>query len=103
MSRTLAGRAAHPARSIVARADAARIARGAAAGLSLAAAPCLGLMALLCALWGDDRAAAVCTTGSMSAWWRGMVPMYLLMSVLHLGAWLALLAGRGGGPKRSDP
>ena len=60
--------------------------RGAADWLSLAAAPTFATMALVTALGGaPDMFCAASPIG-------GMVPMYLLMSVFHVGPWLRLAA-----------
>jgi len=58
---------------------------GAADWLSLAAAPTFAAMALATGLSGSDMLCAASPIG-------GMVPMYLLMSVFHVGPWLRLLA-----------
>jgi hypothetical protein len=58
---------------------------GAADWLSLAAAPTFAAMALVTAVVGSDMLCAASPIG-------GMVPMYLLMSVFHVGPWLRLLA-----------
>ncbi|MGE5151744.1 MAG: hypothetical protein ACM3II_16625 [Rhodospirillaceae bacterium] len=59
---------------------------GAADWLSLAAAPTFAAMALVTALvGGPDMLCAASPIGSM-------VPMYLLMSVFHVGPWLRLAA-----------
>jgi hypothetical protein len=58
---------------------------GAADWLSLAAAPTFAAMALVTAVNGGDMLCAASPIG-------GMVPMYLLMSVFHVGPWLRLLA-----------
>ena len=60
---------------------------GAADWLSLAAAPTFAVMALATALGGGplDMLCAASPIG-------GMVPMYGLMSVFHVGPWLRLLA-----------
>ena len=58
---------------------------GAADWLSLAAAPTFAAMALVTAVGGSDMFCAASPIG-------GMVPMYLLMSVFHVGPWLRLLA-----------
>ncbi len=57
---------------------------GAADWLSLAAAPTFAAMALVTAVSGGDMLCAASPTG-------GMVPMYALMSVFHVGPWLRLL------------
>jgi len=60
---------------------------GAADWLSLAAAPTFAVMALVTALGGAplDMLCAASPIG-------GMIPMYVLMSVFHVGPWLRLLA-----------
>jgi hypothetical protein len=60
---------------------------GAADWLSLAAAPTFAVMAVATALGGGppDMLCAASPVG-------GMVPMYGLMSVFHVGPWLRLLA-----------
>jgi len=55
--------------------------------LGLAATPVFALMALLAGLPGDGAMDAMCGHGPVLA---GMVPMYLLMSAIHCGPWLAL-------------
>jgi hypothetical protein len=59
---------------------------GAADWLSLAAAPTFAAMALVTALGGGPD--MLCATSPIG----GMVPMYGLMSVFHVGPWLRLLA-----------
>jgi hypothetical protein len=69
------------------------IALGAAAWLSLAAAPTFAIMALLTGVFGgtpDVLCAAIQGTSPLS----GMAPMYLLMSAFHLAPWLKLLFGK---------
>jgi hypothetical protein len=61
--------------------------------LSLAAAPSFAVMALLTAVFGGGRMAAMCGATPLS----GMVPMYLLMSAFHVGPWLKRIAGRREG------
>ncbi len=60
--------------------------------LQLAAAPVFATMALLTAQ--DTATDMICSAqgGSMLG---GMVMMYLLMSLFHLGPWLALLTRNG--------
>ena len=55
--------------------------------LGLAATPVFALMALLAGLPGDGAMDAMCGHGPVLA---GMLPMYLLMSAIHCGPWLAL-------------
>ncbi|MGV3729684.1 MAG: hypothetical protein ACO1NN_02870 [Sphingopyxis sp.] len=64
----------------------------AAAWLSLAAAPTFAIMAALTAIESDGPAQRLC--GAANSPFGGMVPMYLLMSVIHSGAWLRLLDRR---------
>jgi hypothetical protein len=64
----------------------------AAAWLSLAAAPAFAIMAVLTATEGDGPAQRLC--GAANSPFGGMVPMYLLMSVIHSGAWLRFLDRR---------
>ncbi len=61
---------------------------GAADWLSLAAAPTFAAMALVSTVSGSDMLCAASPIG-------GMVPMYVLMSVFHVGPWLRLLAAAG--------
>ena len=60
------------------------------AAISLAATPIFGLMALLCNVY-QDKLSAFCATGPGTFPLTGMVWMYVLMSLLHAGAWLRLL------------
>lgn len=62
--------------------------------LQLAPAPVFAAMALLTA--NNASADMICSAqgGSMLG---GMVPMYLLMSLFHLGPWLRLFPGQGNG------
>jgi hypothetical protein len=66
---------------------------GAADWLSLAAAPAFAVMALLTGVLGgapDVLCAAMQDTSPLS----GMIPMYLLMSAVHLAPWLRLVFSR---------
>ena len=70
-------------------------ANSAAAGwLGLAAAPAFASMALLTALLDGGPMEAICSTEHGSPL-SGMVPMYLLMSLVPSTPWLRL--GSGGG------
>lgn len=71
-------------------------ARHLARWLGLAATPTFAVMALLTAVLGDGAADMLCGAGQGSLL-GGMVPMYLLMSAFHSGAWLRLIAERRGG------
>jgi hypothetical protein len=73
------------------------VARKAANGLYLAAAPTFATMALLTGVLGS--ADALCSTASASPL-GGMVPMYLLMSAFHLAPWLKLIASRASVVRR---
>jgi hypothetical protein len=66
----------------------------AADALALAASPGCALMALITAQDGG-AAALLCGAGSPLG---GMVPMYLLMSVVHAGPWLRLRAQASRSP-----
>jgi hypothetical protein len=70
------------------------IASRAADLLALAAAPGFALMALLTAQ-GGGAADMLCAAASP---FGGMVPMYLLMSVVHAGPWLRLCAQASRSP-----
>jgi hypothetical protein len=69
------------------------VARRAANGLYLAAAPTFAIMALLTGVFGGGSPDALCSTASASPL-GGMVPMYLLMSAFHLAPWLKLISSR---------
>lgn len=67
-----------------------RFAAGAIEALSFAAAPTFAVMALLTAAFGGGASDVLCSTqGAFPL--GGMVPMYALMSVVHLGPWLKLM------------
>lgn len=58
--------------------------------IGLAAAPTFAAMALLSGLYQDELA-AICSGGSGALPLTGMVWMYILMSVFHVGPWLRVL------------
>jgi hypothetical protein len=65
----------------------------AASWLSLAAAPTFATMALLTGLGGGPQD-MLCAASHGASPLGGMIPMYMLMSALHLGPWLKLIAGQ---------
>lgn len=65
---------------------------GVAEWLRLAAAPTFAIMALVTIAFGGSPP-MLCAAGVDTSQMRGMVPMYLLMSLFHLTPWLRLLAG----------
>jgi len=73
----------------------AAAARAAAECLSLAAAPAFATMALMTAGLGGGMD-PLCSSAPHGSIMSGMVPMYLMMSAFHSGAWLRLIAGRRG-------
>jgi hypothetical protein len=73
----------------------AAIARVAADWLGLAAAPAFATMALVTA-WVGGGAEPLCSASGHGSLMSGMVPMYLLMSAVHVGPWLRLIAGWRG-------
>ncbi len=70
--------------------------------LCLAATPGFAIMALMTAVLGDGPMHMICSAGRGSAL-AGMVPMYLLMSAVHLPPWLRLFCYRRGRGQRSSP
>jgi hypothetical protein len=68
-------------------------ARRLAGWLALAATPTFAGMAVLTALLGGGPADTLCAAGQ-GVLLGGMVPMYLLMSAFHAGAWLQWMAER---------
>ena len=75
----------------------ARLARGAANGLCLAAAPSLAIMAVLTGVLGGRTPDLFGASTQDASPLSGMVPMYLLMSAFHSAPWLKLISsGRGG-------
>ena len=73
---------------------------GAADWLSLAAAPIFATMALVTAVVGVGPMEVLCAAASPLG---GMVPMYLLMSAVHLAPWLKLASGRRVGGAALTP
>jgi hypothetical protein len=71
----------------------------AAEWLSLAAAPTFAVMALLTGVGGGPPD-VICSAAHGSSPLSGMVPMYLLMSAFHSGAWLKLISSRRAGAGR---
>jgi hypothetical protein len=67
---------------------------GAADWLCLAAAPAFAIMALLTAVHDGGQMAMICAATPDASPLGGMVPMYLLMSAVHLAPWLRLILGR---------
>jgi hypothetical protein len=73
---------------------------GAADWLSLAAAPTFAFMALLTGVLDRGPLSMLCSAAP-DFLLSGMVPMYLLMSALHLAPWLKLIPRRRRGVRRS--
>ena len=67
-------------------------AHGVADWLSLAAAPSFAMMALLTEVFGSRD--VLCAAAHDASPLSGMVPMYLLMSALHLAPWFRLICRR---------
>ena len=70
--------------------------------LSLAAAPAVAVMALLAGIQGGGMPDTLCSAAHDFSPLTGMVPMYLLMSAVHLAPWLRLIANRKGGASLLD-
>lgn len=81
----------------------AKAAFGMAEVLSLAAAPTFAVMALLTSLLGSGPVDLLCATARDASPLGGMVPMYLLMSMFHSGAWLKMLTCRKHSFRHRDP
>ncbi len=71
----------------------AGIARVAADSLGLAAAPAFATMALVTLRLGGGME-PLCSATPQGSLMSGMVPMYLMMSAVHVSPWLRLIAGR---------
>jgi hypothetical protein len=79
------------------RPDGANAALRAADLLGLAAAPTFAAMAMLAGISGGGPADTLCAA-PQDAWpLSGMVPMYVLMSAIHLAPWLKLIGVRRDG------
>ena len=76
------------------------VARRAADWLGLAAAPTFAVMALLTVGLGGGARDVICSAMRGAPPLSGMVPMYVLMSAVHLAPWLRLIPGRRGGAPR---
>jgi hypothetical protein len=72
---------------------------GATDWLSLAAAPTFAIMALLMGVLDSPAPNMLCLTAHDASHLGGMVPMYVAMSVFHLGAWLKLISSRRNGAR----
>ena len=72
--------------------DGSSVPQAAADWLGLAAAPAFLAMALMTLCLGGG-AEPLCLASGHGALMSGMVPMYLLMSAVHMGPWLRLIAG----------
>ena len=62
--------------------------------LSLGAAPTFAFMAALTAILGGGAHEMLCSGASRASALSGMVPMYGLMSAVHLTPWLRLISRR---------
>jgi len=97
---------AHPAQSTggASRDDeGATVALDIAEWLCLAATPTFAMMALLTRTHGGSMPDMLCSAAQDASPLTGMVPMYLLMSAVHLAPWLRLLSGRRRVPAGLDP
>jgi hypothetical protein len=71
----------------------AGISRVAADWLGLAAAPAFTTMALMTFCPGAGMEPPLCSASGHGVLMSGMIPMYVLMSAVHVGPWLRLIAG----------
>ena len=62
--------------------------------LALAAAPTFALLALLTFVLDGGGPQMLCFGGHDPSLFSGMIPMYVLMSVFHVGPWLRLIVGK---------
>jgi len=69
--------------------------------LSLAAAPTFAMMAVLTGIFSGSSQDVLCVGMHDASPLTGMVAMYLLMSVFHVGPWLRLISGRRSAAGRS--
>jgi len=70
------------------------VSRGVAEWLGLAAAPAFATMAVLTAAPESGPANILCSAVHGGSPLGGMVPMYVLMSVVHTAPWLKLIGAR---------
>ena len=70
--------------------------------LGLAAAPTFASMALLTGVLGGAQPDILCSAADPTSPLSGMIPMYLLMSAIHLPPWLKLISNLRNGT-RGDP
>jgi hypothetical protein len=71
--------------------------------LSLGAAPTFAAMALLTAIRGGGMPDMLCLAAQDTSPLTGMVPMYLLMSAVHLTPWLKFMSGWRSGARATVP
>ena len=76
-------------------------ARAAERWLQLAAAPVFGAMAILAAIDEAGAPAIICAGAGLAP--SGMVAMYLLMGLFHLGPWLRRISRQTCHSHRSAP
>ena len=70
--------------------------------LKLAAAPAFAAMAMLQAASAAGPADPFCAASHGASALGGMVPMYVLMSAIHGGPWIRLIAAQAGRTRRSS-
>jgi hypothetical protein len=71
----------------------AGIARVGADWLGLAAAPAFAAMAFMIGAFGGGTE-PLCLASGHASLMSGMIPMYVLMSAVHVGPWLRLVLSR---------